>query len=152
ERRLSPISAAGIDRGQTNRLVALAGHRRRLGGMLVRPSREHDIDTIAEVFVASFGGLTFLPTLHTDGQTRAWFRTVMVRSHDVWIAETEHRVVGFVALKDDLVGHLYVHPDAQNRGVGTALLDRAKLERTIGFRLWTFQRNEGARRFYERHG
>ena len=47
---------------------------------------------------------------------------------------------------------LYVDPEAQNRGVGTALLDQAKTLRPDGFVLWVFQRNEGARRFYERHG
>ena len=30
--------------------------------------------------------------------------------------------------------------------------DLAKRERPKGFRLWVFQQNEGARRFYERHG
>jgi hypothetical protein len=28
----------------------------------------------------------------------------------------------------------------------------AKRERPLGLRLWTFQANAGARRFYERHG
>ena len=41
---------------------------------------------------------------------------------------------------------------ARRRGVGTALLDQAKALRPDGFVLWVFQRNEGARRFYERHG
>ena len=37
------------------------------------------------------------------------------------------------------------------RGIGSALLDRAKTRRPDGFSLWTFQQNDGARRFYERH-
>ena len=44
------------------------------------------------------------------------------------------------------------HPDAQSRGAGTALLERVKAERPDGFELWVFQRNDGALRFYERHG
>jgi hypothetical protein len=32
------------------------------------------------------------------------------------------------------------------------LLAKVKKERPTGFRLWTFQANTGARRFYERHG
>ena len=45
-----------------------------------------------------------------------------------------------------------MHPDQQNQGIGTLLLDKAKERRPAGFTLWTFQKNVGARRFYERHG
>lgn len=38
------------------------------------------------------------------------------------------------------------------RAAGTLLLRRAMEEHGEGFQLWTFQANEGARRFYERHG
>jgi GNAT superfamily N-acetyltransferase len=120
--------------------------------VLIRLAGSDDIDAIADVFVASFAGLTFLPRLHTETETRRWIRTEMVPRHEVWVAEVEGEIVGFAALSGDLLGHLYVHPDAQGRGVGTALLGLVKAERPSGFRLWTFQRNEGARRFYERHG
>ena len=43
-------------------------------------------------------------------------------------------------------------PERTGRGIGTQLLARAKERRPKGFFLWTFQQNEGARRFYERHG
>ena len=120
--------------------------------MLIRLAGSDDIDTIADVFLASFAGLTFLPKLHTDTETRDWIRAEMAPGHEVWVAEEEGEIVGFAALSGDLLGHLYVHPDAQNRGVGTALLGLVKAERPSGFRLWTFQRNQGARRFYERNG
>lgn len=38
------------------------------------------------------------------------------------------------------------------KGVGAALLTVAKERRPRGVQLWVFQRNVGARRFYERHG
>jgi GNAT superfamily N-acetyltransferase len=120
--------------------------------MLVRPAGDHDTDTIADVYIASYAGLTFLPKLHTDDETRGWVRAVMVPGHEVWVVEEDGNVVGFAALSDDMLGWIYVHPNAQSRGAGSALLDRAKLLRPHGFTLWTFQRNEGARRFYERHG
>lgn len=90
--------------------------------------------------------------LHTDEETRDWVREVMIPEHDVWIAEMDRQAVGFASLAGGLLGHLYVHPDAQNRGVGTALLEIVKRERPKGFELWVFQRNDRARRFYERHG
>lgn len=107
---------------------------------------------MADIFVPAFRGLTFLPTMHTDAETRDWIRSVMVPTHEVWVAEVDDRIVGFAALHHDLLGHIYVHPDEQGRGFGTALLDVVKHERPSGFRFWVFQKNEGARRFYERHG
>jgi ribosomal protein S18 acetylase RimI-like enzyme len=51
-----------------------------------------------------------------------------------------------------MLDHIYVHPDAQGRGIGTQLLERAMAQRPDGLRLWVFQKNGEARCFYERHG
>lgn len=120
--------------------------------MPVRRAQKSDADAVAEVFVASFRGLTFLPLVHTDDQIRTWIRTEMVPSHEVWVAEPADEIVGFAALKGDMLGHLYVQPRAQSHGIGSTLLDIAKRERPEGFRFYVFQKNTGARRFYERHG
>jgi GNAT superfamily N-acetyltransferase len=120
--------------------------------MLVRAARSNETDTIADVFIPSFRGLAFLPRLHSDEETRRWIRDELVPGHEVWVAELDGRVVGFAALSGDLLGHLYVHPDVQRRGIGSALLEVVKRERPEGIRLWVFQRNEDARRFYVRHG
>ena len=120
--------------------------------MHVRNARATDTSAIADVYVASYRGLTFLPRIHADDEIRVWIRDEMVPRHEIWVAEEDGQVVGFAALDGDLLGHLYVRPDAQNRGSGSALLDRMKKERPAGFRFWVFQRNDGARRFYERHG
>ena len=60
--------------------------------------------------------------------------------------------MGFAAFGVDTLAHLYIHPGLQRRGIGDALLARAKELCPEGFRLWVFQRNTAARRFYERRG
>jgi putative acetyltransferase len=118
---------------------------------VIRRATAEDGASIAVLFRRSFGTLTFLPTLHTPDEDRAFFDRA-VKEQEVWVWEEDGRILGFAALGDDMLDHIYVEPEAQGRGIGTALLTHAKERRPHGFRLWTFQRNEGARRFYERHG
>jgi GNAT superfamily N-acetyltransferase len=120
--------------------------------MDTRRAAAADADSVADIFLAAKGEMTYLPQLHMEEETRGWMRDVVLRNFEAWVAEFEDRVIGFSALSDDLLEHLYVHPQEQSRGVGTALLELAKKRRPRGLRLWVFQKNLGARRFYERHG
>ena len=119
---------------------------------MIRRATPADADAVADVFIASFAGLSFLPQLHTDDETRRWIRSIVIEEWEVWVAEESGRILGFEALSDDTLQLLYVHPDAQGRELGAGLLEKAKERRPDGFRLWVFQKNEGARRFYDRHG
>jgi GNAT superfamily N-acetyltransferase len=47
---------------------------------------------------------------------------------------------------------LYLHPSVVNQGLGAALLQTALHELPPPIRLYTFQANVAACRFYERHG
>jgi GNAT superfamily N-acetyltransferase len=95
--------------------------------------------------------MTYLPELHTEQETRAFIRELPSKT-DIWVVEQEQRVLAFLSLDGSLIAHLYVHPIAQGFGIGTALLDRAKLERPDKLECWVFQKNKGARRFYETRG
>jgi len=120
---------------------------------ILRRGRPGDGEALTALFLhARRSAMPYLRDLHTDAETRAWMRGVVLREEEVWVAEVDGTPAGFLALRGDLVAHLYVDPSRQNRGTGTALLERAKERRPAGFHLWVFQRNEGARRFYERHG
>ncbi|PKQ07966.1 MAG: GNAT family N-acetyltransferase [Alphaproteobacteria bacterium HGW-Alphaproteobacteria-11] len=123
--------------------------------MQIRRATEDDWPEVARVFIAARAGMTYLPKLHGDADTRAFIRRVVKRSA-VWLAEADGALLGFAALepapRQSWLHHLYVDPAAQNAGAGSALLGKAKAELPGGFSLWTFQANLGARRFYERHG
>jgi putative acetyltransferase len=103
------------------------------------------------LFRRSFGTLTFLPTLHTPEQDREHF-TRMASDQEVWVFEEDGRILGFASLHGDEVPALYVEPEAQSRGIGSALFARLQERRRVGFRFWVFQENVRARGFYERHG
>ena len=122
----------------------------------IRAATQEDADGIARLFIASFGTLTFLPKLHTDDETSDFIANTVLREQEVLVAETgdaPSTPVGFVAMAHgNFVEHLYVHPDHQRRGIGSALLECAMQRMPDGFRLWTFQQNTAARSFYEQHG
>jgi ribosomal protein S18 acetylase RimI-like enzyme len=119
----------------------------------IRAATPEDADAIAEVFIASFATLSFLPRLHTNAETIDFIANKVLREQEVLVAEQNGGIVGFVAMAHgNFLEHLYVHPDSQGRGVGRVLLMRAKQRMPDGFRLWLFQQNTQGRRFYERHG
>ena len=118
----------------------------------IRPVQASDTQAVGDVFLAALGGMTYLPELYTEDETRMFINHVLLPNNEVWVAERGGRVAGFVGLGEDQVRHLWVRPDQQNHGLGTALLALAKERRPSGLRLRVFQQNVGARRLYERHG
>jgi GNAT superfamily N-acetyltransferase len=119
--------------------------------LLLRRGTPDDLDDVAEVFARAREAMfEYIPRLHTPEEDRAFLGGLLAAT-EVWVAEdAAHRVVGFVSLDGSLLGHIYADP--RGGGVGSALLSKAKELRPDGFHLWVFQRNEGAQRFYERHG
>jgi GNAT superfamily N-acetyltransferase len=76
----------------------------------------------------------------------------LLPANEVWVVDEAGEVVGFASFGHELLGHLYVAPRAQGRGIGRVLLDKVKERRPAGFTLWTHQPNARARAFYEREG
>jgi GNAT superfamily N-acetyltransferase len=118
---------------------------------MIRRGRPGDVEAIVAVFERSFATLDFLPILHTHDENLAFLRLV-VAEQDVFVAEREGRVLGFLALDGDLGTFFYVDPDKQGAGIGSALWEAATHARPGGFHFWVFQENERARRFYEAQG
>jgi GNAT superfamily N-acetyltransferase len=100
-----------------------------------------------------------MPTVrwaHTAEEDRWWVENILLPQEEVWVAETDGVVLGFLALHHDehgdCVSQCYVAPGHWRQGHGSALLEHAKMLRPGGLRLWCFQVNAPARAFYERHG
>jgi GNAT superfamily N-acetyltransferase len=117
---------------------------------VLRRAAAADVATIAELYERSFATLTYLPVLHTLDEHRTHFAR-HVAEHETWVWD-DGAVRGFMVLSDDVLMFLYLEPAYTGRGIGTSLFEHAKARRPDGFTLWTFQKNVGARRFYERHG
>lgn len=111
------------------------------------------VSEVAKVFRASFRH-TYpnFPELHTADEDREFFTNVVFAKDEVHIAEDgAGKIVGFIAFNNEFIDHLYLLPEVQRTGIGSALL-KVALEHSDHLKLWTFQQNSGARAFYATHG
>ncbi|MDB5071925.1 MAG: putative GCN5-related N-acetyltransferase [Candidatus Eremiobacteraeota bacterium] len=119
---------------------------------VVRRAHAGESDAVAALFrLSKETALPYLPDLHTPEEDRAFFRERVFETCEVWVAERNGLLVGFCAFREGWIDQLYVHPANQRTGVGAALLRKA-MHANERLQLWTFQRNEQARAFYEAHG
>jgi len=120
---------------------------------VIDSARPEDAAALAALFTASFRtAMPSLPELHDAAEDRWFIEHRVLAECEVLVAREDGELVGFLALRGDVVDHLYVHPAAQRRGVGSELLAEAQSRRPGGLELWAFQRNTPALAFYARHG
>ncbi|MFC8227172.1 GNAT family N-acetyltransferase [Streptomyces sp. NPDC057287] len=120
----------------------------------LRAADAGDAEEITRVFLTSRdAALPGLTRVHSDEDTLAWITHVLLPGTRVWVAEGETgELLGFASLDGDELDQLYLRPDTLRRGIGTRLLEQVKEASSGELSLYTFQRNSGARAFYERHG
>jgi RimJ/RimL family protein N-acetyltransferase len=121
-----------------------------------------DTERVARLFVdTQVRHLPFLPRPPID-KIVPLMRDEVLPAGQTWVLEAtgSGELLAMLTLsspEDEVlwIRHLFVAPDAVGGGLGSALLGFALApEQRCGraVRLWTFQANAGARRFYERQG
>jgi GNAT superfamily N-acetyltransferase/chorismate mutase len=122
--------------------------------LVLRPAVAADLPALAEVHLAArrAAGSAFPPGVHSDDEVRSWVAGWDLTTYDVWLAVRGGAVAGYARSTSTWLDDLYVHPDHQGSGVGTALFGTVTSLLPGGFCLWVFESNEPARAFYRRHG
>jgi GNAT superfamily N-acetyltransferase len=124
--------------------------------MEIRRAREDEIEPLTLLFIRARNQMKYVPEVPNEAAVPIAKR---IREHEeVWVAEEDGRLLGFLGIEASrnlggaaVLEKLYVEPAEQNRGVGSALLEKAKELRPDELYLWVFQKNP-ARKLYERHG
>ena len=128
--------------------------------VIFRPATDTDAEQVASVLLASRKAfLAFAPLAHADDDVRAWVASFLIPGGGVSVAVargSSEEVVGMMAVSQQngiaWIDQLYLHPSVVGHEIGTRFIDLAKESLGSPIRLYTFQENAGARRFYERHG
>ncbi len=127
-----------------------------MGDVPVEIRRAHvaDAGAVASVWLRSrtASAPQIPPPVHSDDDVHDYFERVMLSEQEVWVAEANGGVVALLVLDGDWIEQLYVDPEHCGNSIGSQLIAIAKRERPDELKLWTFEANSGARRFYELHG
>jgi GNAT superfamily N-acetyltransferase len=131
-----------------------------LDDVVLRVAAPRDADAVAEVYLASRRAfIPFAPPAHSDDDVRRHFATALIPAGSVTVAVAGsggRPLVGVMAISRSAgvgwIDQMYLLPSAVGRGIGSRLLKHARSVLGSPIRLYTFPANDGARRFYERHG
>jgi GNAT superfamily N-acetyltransferase len=123
---------------------------------LLRPAKLSDANAISDVYLVSRKRfLPYAPLAHTDDDVRQWIANYLIPNTDVSVALIDGEIQGMMAIShNEIAGwidQLYLHPHVVGQGIGTRFIEQAKTKLGSPIRLYTFQANEDARRFYESH-
>jgi ribosomal protein S18 acetylase RimI-like enzyme len=123
-------------------------------GPEVRRLRDDEVDEVIRLWhVTKRDAYPYLPleqsrTIEEDSR---FFREAILPRSDIWVADDGAALLGFMALEGSYIDRLYIHPEHQRRGIGTALMRKAMDLSPDGLQLHTHVKNTQARAFYERH-
>ena len=118
--------------------------------MAIRPATASDALEIA-CFYEDIRRDT-VPVVHSVSEIADWLvsHRISQGSSYIWIDRDE--ILGWVDVSGDDLDQLYVRRGRTGQGIGRQLLEFAKAASPGRLVLYTFQVNEGARRFYRREG
>ncbi|WP_179134120.1 GNAT family N-acetyltransferase [Halobacillus massiliensis] len=77
---------------------------------------------------------------------------ILAEQYQIELALMDEQVVGMIAYNENEINQLYIHTDYQGIGIGKTLINKAKVQSSGRLSLYTFEINQKAQRFYEKHG
>ena len=116
-----------------------------------------DAERIACIYVTSRKRpIPYAGLVHTDEAILSWIKQALIPQGGVTVAIVESHIQGFLVVSRSApfgwIDQLYVDPTSVGLGLGSALVELAKTQVGPPLRVYTFQQNESARRFYRHHG
>jgi putative acetyltransferase len=118
--------------------------------MTLRAARPDDAATLARIMAVARRSAD-IPNLHTAEEDIA-FHGRLIAGATVRVAEADGLPVGYAAIRDGWLEHLWVAPEHHRCGIGRALLAWARDAAPDDLRLYVFAHNTRAIAFYRAHG
>ena len=125
--------------------------------VVLRSAVDSDAPAVAEVLISSRRAfIPYASMAQSLSAVREWAKHTLIPSCGVTVACASDEVIGVLATSEaegiGWIDQLYVLPSFVGQGIGAQLLKHGLASLARPVRLYTFQANVGARRFYDKHG
>lgn len=117
---------------------------------MIRPATQADAQTIAELYHDI--RQDSVPPKHSPNTVASWLRDNIMPRGTSYVYEQDDQIVAWLDVRDGWLDQLYCRRGYTGRGIGLELLNYAKELSPGRLMAYTFQVNDGARRFYAREG
>lgn len=121
-----------------------------MSGVRLRPAVAGDASALADVHLAARISAA-IPNLHDGDDVRAYHGR-LIANDQVMVAEIGGRPVGYAAVREDWLEHLWIEPAYHRQGIGTKLLAWARESVASDLKIYVFTHNVQAIAFYRAHG
>lgn len=118
---------------------------------MIRKYTSNDVESVVDVWSqASVQAHSFLsPEFVVKAQRD--LRKVYLPATETWIYEKEGEVVGFISMLNNEIGGLFVLPQFQGKGIGSALVNFVAIK-FLELEVEVFDKNSIGRAFYDKYG
>lgn len=121
-----------------------------MNDLTITPARSLDAGAVGHILSVSNDAMPWLPRVHSAAE-EIKYSAEMIEAGWVRVAMSVDKVIGFIARHENEIYALYVLPEAQDSGVGTALLKDA-MAACDRLMLWSYEANGIASHFYTLRG
>lgn len=119
--------------------------------MIIRKFEHSDTEEIVEIwYKASVIAHSFIPKEMWESHKEE-LRNKYLPVAETLVAEEGGSLIGFISLLENYIGGLFVAPTKQGVGVGTKLIEQARLEKGQ-LNVGVYDKNIDAKRFYTKNG
>ncbi|MFT5761172.1 MAG: putative acetyltransferase [Polaribacter sp.] len=118
---------------------------------MIRKYKEVEIPVLLEIWEKA--ALIAHPFLSDEfhQMVKGAMKDMYLPNSDTWIYEESGAIIGFIAMLNNEIGGLFVDPNQQSKGIGTALVKHiSQFHDTLEVEV--FEENKIGKPFYEKYG
>lgn len=120
--------------------------------MEIRPYQASDAAGLTDIWLAaSLQAHAFIPAAYWQEETQRMRDEYLPQSENLVLVDDDGSAQGFISLIGRHIAALFVHPSAQGKGYGSALLRRAQ-QLHDKLTLNVYEKNNDSIHFYQYHG